>query len=832
MDRTKNTARRLKLFTVSGFCCLLLAGRFPAAAADAGETLTIENEHWRVTVSPRWGGRAASVFSLDQGHDFVTAWGEPREIRERMAREGGALRGIMTGTYASEQPESPYEVASRSKEAVRMVFEHEGPLLGGLREVKEVSLKGREVVFAARVTNDSEEARFIYYRVNDWLTAGTGRGRGAVCIVPESGRRTVAFTTGGPEDVSRHFVAPGENWYALADLVGNRGLLVSSRGPVAGIYFWDAPVHQCIEWGMHIYRRCCGPQLRELETRVRTAEFLFPRAKLAPGEAWEMEVRYAAFRPGDHDSAGPGPGARPLSAAAIDSYLAAEAGRVQQPVPPYHADLEICFREAPLTIAPVHHADRSLGGDHAPDYGMALRRVSLAGTPGDVVPFAFAVTAERPLSGAAVAFAPLRGRRRRSIDPGSFEPRFVAGESRLLVKSWDLANNIPWESISHVNNEVVDAAELTPFSLAAGESAWIRVNLRIPEAAAAGEYTGSCGITLPGGESVSFEISLAVHPFRLARAGHKTYGTFFDYHIQPQEGELTGRNAPYALSREDYFEVMKVFRDIGFRALAIYVSRRDDLLWVLDRCVELGLDGDFVLLAPRALEPGDVAGRGLTAYAWTVDEPMFYSQVPAAQSRYRSALGTGFRPTVSVNSPLGLVISDHLEEMVPIINPDGNAPYLAAAAGRYREAGRKVFWYECYGLGDAPCPVNQRALRGIYLWKEPHDGIFDWDNSSNRPGLSPHHMAGFAGTRVIPRLGLENTRQALTDLDYLHTLEKAAAATGNARLAAEAEELMGWIRERFDSDYRRVLPYITDAQYLDDVRGRVAEMIGRLAAGR
>jgi len=777
---------------------LSLFSLFILTPAFSMDKIILKNEYWNVVIEPRWGARASSMRSIQQNYDFVSYWGDVKTRSDGEARDGGVFRSMMSGSYVSSQPEEPYTVIRTSATEAILEYENRHPLMDGLYEEKKIILEETDVVFSVKVSNRARENRVVYYRIQDWIGTGKREGKDSVHIIPKELNLPFTFISNQGESVNRHFVSPSENWYALADIVSNKGLLVKVNRTVAGIYFWESGKG----------------------ASMRTAEIFFPCVTLMPGQSWYMEVRYRAFEPDNPDTGDDNLNRILLKNNILKCLSVIEAKNVKSGLP-FNAEMKLPYTKEPLKIAPVHPASPSLGGEIAPDYGKTLNKIYLYGTPGEVISFAFAATANEDIKKGEIIFSDLKSAPRRKISKEAFDPKYVAGESKILVHNWGLVQHIP-ESIAHINNDIFDPDTITPFSLKQGDTAYIWTNLRIPENAAAGTYSGICSINT-GREQIGFKISLKVRPFKLVRAEHKTYSTFMPYYIKPPDGEPAGPLAKYMISREEYLKIMKVFRDIGFSSLVIYVSRRDDLLWVIDRAKELGMKGAFVLIYPYSIKPEDIEERCITAFGWVIDEPSMYIQVPHAIKMYENMVKRGFTPTFTPNLPLGLIIADILDKMVPIINTNGNAPYLIDVTKRYHDAGRKVFWYEAHGLGVPS--VEQRALRGIYLWKEPVDGIYDWDNGSISPKLSNHHMAGFAGTKLLPRLGLENTRQALTDLNYLYTLETLSQQCKNAGVRAEAEQLMNWIKGYFNSDYYKVIPYISDPQYLDDIRQEVADMI-------
>jgi len=782
----------------------LVAGACAAADAEAPAPFTLQNDHWALTVEPRWGARLSSMRSLTVTQDFVCCWDDVKtDKRGNTMRYGGILRSMMSGSYQSSQPQDPYTVVRQDAVSADLTFDNTYMLLDGLHEARRIALEGRQVVFSVKVTNKGTEPRVIYYRLQDFAGVGLGRGRDSVYIVPRDAGMPEAFVREAGESVNHHVLNPAEPWYALADLVGNRGLLVNfTKARPADIYFFASRRGQ----------------------NMRTAEIFFPQARLMPGETWEMEARYTAFAPAEPRTGDARLDER-LASGNIDAALAFAARRGMRVGLPLNAELGLA-PSAAVTVAPVHPADQALGAARAPDYGRTLKRIHLYGTPGEVASFAFTITAAAAaVPSGTVTFGDLKAADGRVIGAAAFEPAYVAGESLVLVHDWALSRNLP-ETVGTINNDVADAAALTPFALDRGGMAPVWSRLRIPADAEAGRYTATCAVRAGGASLAEFEIVLTVRPFKLVRPDNKTYGTFFVYYLKPQQGEPAGANAHRAITREAYLDILKTYGDAGCNGFAIYVGRRDDLLWVLDRKRELGMKGSDVLIYPHYVKPADIAARNLKAYAWGVDEPSCYWQVPEVLKKYKRLVDQGWTPTFTPNLPLGLLLTDQMVKMVPIINCNGNAPYLMAASQRYKDEGRDVLWYECYGLGMPS--IEQRALRGIYLWKETVDGIIDWDNGGGYDKLTEHNMIAFAGCRPLARLGLENTRQALTDLAYLHTLEQLVQAGGESAHRAEAERLLNWIRTRFDSDYHRVMLDLADPQYLDDVRQLVAGQIEKM----
>ena len=772
------------------------------AAPAAAEPVVLANEHWRIAVEPRWGGRISSLRDRKTGYEFVSCWkaADPApkaKTTNVVEMVGGAFRTMMSGSYRSVQPQEPYAVVGRTDRDLRMVYTNAHPLLNGLREERRIALDGNAVILAVRVTNDSAEKRHFYYRLQDYLGAGPARSVENVLAAPWREGSLHAQVLAG-QSVYQPFLNPAENWFVLADLVGDKALLATvSRAGVAGFFFW------------------CSAD----DPSSRAAEVFFQHAQLDPGRSWEMELRYTRFAPSAPALPDAALAGR-VSAASINRALQQSSERVIAAGLPYDAELALPVGGEPARLAPVHLIDPALERGRVPDYGKTLQRVHLRGTPGEAVPLIFGVTTERPLRGAKVTF--------RADLPGlKVESRYLADDTLLLVRSWELARNIPRETICTINNDVREAPELTPFSLDSGETAVLYNLFRIPADAPAGVHAGTCTVETDVGVQLVFDIQLTVRPFALTRARHKTYSGFFRYFIKSGAGGDSG--AETAVTREQYLAALKTAADTGYNGLVIYVSARDDLVWVLEQCRALGMTGAYVLCRSGNLTREDIAELKQTynILGWGVDEPTRYSQIPSLLRKYKAITARGLTPVFTPNVPLGLLAADALEGIVPVIAMSGNMAYGLAATRRYKDQGRQVFWYR---TGQAAASVEQRVFRGIYLWKEPVDGMLDWGEDSVARGLSNQPLCGFAGAEVIPRLGRENIRQALIDLDYLHTLDLHIARCADPVLKARAERLTTWIKTTFEDDWYWAIAPIRNPQYLDDIRQEVGDMIEALVA--
>ena len=772
----------------------------PKAPTRTGP-VRLENDHWRVVVEPGWGARCRSLFSKAHDYDFVLGW-EKRTDKKTGVQTffGGAFCGHMCGSYVSEQEDEPYTVAEETKTSVTMVWRNTHTLFSDLEEKRVVRLDpdGRSVVVEIAVANRSDEPRTLYYRLHDFLGTGSLNGRDSIYLTP-SGGGTVWALAAVHRQQSNVLVSPSAPWFAMVDLVGDLGLAVEvEQGAVRQFYYWLG------------------------RPRLRTAEVFFERKKLAPGQSWTTRVRLTAFAPSKPVLKNARLAKR-LTSDAVAQSVRGQARRRMATGAPMGAELRPAWTDRPVTITPVHPLDASVGTPDFDRYAGTLERITLGGTPGERVPMAFAVTATRAVEHATVTCTDL-------ASGGNVIPakriglRYVSSDGwGYLVRDGTLARTGLPDTVCQMNNDIRDAETLTPLELDVGQTAFLWANVCIPDDATPGRYTGTCAVRAGSTEVGRFDVQLVVYSFRLERPKHKFRGTFFVRRLKTGKPDEPASR----LARDQYVAALEGMDQMGYTALTIYESKPDNIRWVLDQCVKLGWkDRLFVLIAPYGVNPKELDERygrhGFTFRAWVIDEPSRYRAVPEAIRRFRILSPRwGKRCIFTPNTPFGIAMADALPDIVPIFAHLGTAAYLVEVTRDYKSRGREVFWY---GMPYGRPAAYKRLLRGICLWKEPVDGIIDWGEaaSGKRPG---HCMTGFAGSRVIPTIARENTRQAYTDLFYLHTLERAVASAPDSNPGkADAQRLLDWLGTRFEYIFSAEAAPFTQV-HMDAIRQEVARHI-------
>jgi hypothetical protein len=806
----------IKSLKFSLFCILLtVAVYFLHPDVCTASEITIENDFWKVTVQPDYGGRSSQIYSKTYDYDFVVKW-TPSEDK-RMAT-GGAFAGSMVGSFVSfrdpaGQMSQKYEVVEKNKSNIRLRWEHKAVLFKGLEEERTITLENNrpEISLGIKVTNRSDEKRMIAYRFQDWLGTGRNLGYESVYIVPQSGNRVHTYLY-QPSVITPTLLVPNPSkpWYAVVDLPRDVGLLVKVEASEVGGFSQWFPSNP--------------------DPEVRTTEIFYPVVRLNPGEAWKTKITFTAFKPSasvpEHIGMDE---ANHLKKEVIVNSLLTIASSKTRSGPPLNAKMHISSESRMLKITPVHPTDALLGTNLIQDYGGTLQSIHLYGTPGEPIPLAFSVTARCKIGAAKISFTNLytAGRLwRKTIQKESIEAWFASTDGQgYLLKNWGLARNLP-EEVGGINNSLKDAPELTPFSLSEGEHAGIWALLRLPENTVPGDYSGKAVIKTEGGEEFSFLINLTVYPFSLLKPEDKIYGAAFRYHLKTGKDDAR----EYAVEKPVLRKALEGITELGFRTFLVY-GNRDETLWKIDQCVELGWrNASFIITSWNTIAPDELRKRygnyNFRFYAWAIDEPRSISRgdIERTLSQHSKAVKIGYQPFYSCNSPFALIFAELLPDMVPCHVM--NSPLFLDVTRRYSKAGRDIYWYAAE-LSERSNTMRTiaRLRRGIYFWKEPVNGFLDWGEDSIYPKKSDANTIGFAGTEVLHRTGRENIRQALTDMYYLYTLEQKVMKTRNETAKKEAKQFLSWIKEHFNGDPSYHAQMIGDLGYLDSLRREAAELI-------
>lgn len=780
-----------------------------------GTAIELESRFMELTIEPDYGARASRIHAREHDYDFVVNWSPDDD--EPVSR-GGGFAGIMLGTFTSGrdsegQLNQSYEVLEQTQRSLQLRWRQGAEMFSDLVEHRTITLSDErpEAVLEVEIVNEADEPRVFAYRFQDWTGTGRTGGYESVYINPQDREQPHAYMwpLDHPPAGHKFYLRPEGNWFARADLPRDTGLVVDVD---------EADVTAFLQYFS-----------RRQQSELRTAEIYFPITRLSPGESWRATVTYRVFEPSDPAATLDDAQARFLSEDRIRSLLDASAHQRVRAGLPLNARMRTTPTDAPLILWPAHPSDANLGTERVQDYGGTLRGVELTGTPGEVVPLAFNAVSTRAVEDARLSLSDLsHDDEAATIEADRFDPRFVSTDGfGYLLNDWELSRDVP-EAIAQINNDVRDAEALTPFSLEAGDVAPLWATLRIPDDAAAGTYRGEARIETADGDRIAFDIDLRVHPFTLERPDDKAYGSFFRYRLQTGD-----EPEPFHVTRPVLREALEDMDEMGYNALVIYLQD-DDAVWLMDQCVELGWEhATFVLIGAHGLDPEELeqryADQDFTILGWTIDEPRYKHRgdIERAVQRYERRMRQGLPPTYTPNSPFALLLAELLDAYVPILVT--SVPHFIEVTREYRERGRDIYWYSA-GLSDPDnaARVQARLVRGIYLWKEPVNGIIDWGEDAQHSRKSYSSVTGFAGTQIVHRTGRENVRQALLDMRYLHTLERALDETDDAALRAEGEALLEGLRARFADSPSHEATLAHKLTHLDALRGEVEQMITRL----
>ncbi len=379
-----------------------------------------------------------------------------------------------------------------------------------------------------------------------------------------------------------------------------------------------------------------------------------------------------------------------------------------------------------------------------------------------------------------------------------------------------------------------------PFSVPAGESRTIWVEVFVPQDAAAGEYSGDVRVSWDGGEA-TVPVSLGVWPFALpATASLKTAFGFTWSALRVAHGvdgdAFSALRARYGeLALDHRLTLSKI--DDGNRDLdhfaAFFGPQLDGgahtrLAGAASTSIEfLGQSGDTT----RWSSFFDARGWRDRLYQYTCDEPPLtcaWSDIPARAREAREA-SPPFRTlvTTSIEDADAHGVTDSIDILVPVVNylDDRRGTYAGDQRGKYDAflaggEGREVWTYQscmshgCGGTVNMGSPSDQdryftgwpsymidasavrnRAMEWLsFRYRVTGELYYEtalafgrdpwsdqWDFSGNGDGtlFYPGTPARIGGTTDVPvaSIRLKMLREGLEDYEYLKRLSDAGDPT-------------------------------------------------------
>ena len=780
--------------------CILLAPLCCACALTAAE-LQLSNEYWNVKIDPQSGCKGASVVYKPFGKELVNTWGMKKRRRGPAVSFGGAWAGHMGGSYNDEQGTTPYKVIRSSKDAITGVWDNPSPIFAGLREERTIALQGAQIKVKIKITNRSKKQQTFIYRMQDFLGSRkdwknlSGFVRGAS---PE-------FFKFYDDDMrERVFMNPQENGIAMFDFNEDFGMLITSAKPVNGIFTWFSQ-----------------------KDNNSTVEFFMDQVYLKPGEVWENEYTYYGFTP-SKPAALPAKWQKWINPAYADSILKLQV-KGSSPLP-YHAVCDLNLKADQLQIYPVSAADRAAGKGYPSIHRLSVKSMKLFGTPGERVDFVLALKAGNKKIQSAWGLNPFK-----AADAGwclfggkkdlnaVWDLRYLTDEGFFLIHDQKLAGkNL---EIGTFGNSLKDTEKWTDLQLKPGQVAWVKISCRIPENAAAGRYQSTLAI---GGEKV--ELALDVMPYRLNRENAKIFGSFFRAYISHKQ---------FSMTKEEYLDSLRFAEDNWNNSIVIYTSKRDELLWSIDQLYKMGWRNAVICPIFRVLSAKQIKELekkyGYTFLTWGVDEPSTFKALDAADKRLKEIKRAGHqRPTFTPSTFMGALYADIRPEYVPIFNTNGMMTILIDRTRKYTAQNRLVFWYSCpVGMLSTRAQLKERLLHGLYLWKAPAAGIFDWgeDVHINATNFAAGGYCGFMGKKMISSIRRDNNYEGYKDYLYLKTLQEVLEANPKAPAAKEARVFLKDLTALLDDNYYNAVTRVDDV-YLNSIREKAAYLTAAILAGK
>ena len=375
----------------------------------------------------------------------------------------------------------------------------------------------------------------------------------------------------------------------------------------------------------------------------------------------------------------------------------------------------------------------------------------------------------------------------------------------------------------------IDAAALQPLDLATMRLQQYWVTVRVPDEAAAGEYTGALRLTGDAGESGEVPLTLTVHDFDLAPAP-LTYSVYYRARLNPEDEP--GINSE-SRSTEQYLAEMRDMAAHSCLYPTIYQNYHEELLpRVLELREEAGLGRERLFTlgtstgAPQTEEEiaalrarvrdwlamAERFGYG-EVYVYGIDEARG-ERLMAQRAAWAAVREEGAGTFVACYYGTFEAMGDLLNVAVLAGRPDPDE------AAKFHGIGSEVFTYAFPQVGPEE-PETFRRNFGLVLWQANFDGAMDYAyqhgfghvwNDFDSDRYRDHNFTYPTANGVIATVQWEGFREASDDTRYMATLLAAIDACDDADAQAAAQAWVDALDPQRD---------------LYDVR---AEMVGHIEA--
>jgi len=376
----------------------------------------------------------------------------------------------------------------------------------------------------------------------------------------------------------------------------------------------------------------------------------------------------------------------------------------------------------------------------------------------------------------------------------------------------------------------VDAATLQPVDIGAGDSREFWLTIHLPDDAQPGLYEGTLAFASPAG-TATLPLQLTVHPFAL-EPSRLTYSIYYRATLSP-DGQPTISSE--GKSEEQYRAEIADLKAHGVLYPTNYQARGDKLQRVLEIRRECGMPTERFYDLGYTVGPqteGELPGVRSevewwigflkpygyeTVYFYGIDEATGET-LARQKAAWKVTQEAGGKTFVACYTGTFEAMGDSLNTAVLAGAPD------PAEAAKYHAIGSQAFCYANPQVGVEDPAVYRRNF-GLLLWKAGFDGAMDyayqhsfhhiWDDFDDTT-YRDHTFTYPTVNGVIPTIEWEGFREAVDDVRYVTTLEKAIgkALPALRRYAAAAQR---WL-DGLD-------PATAD---LDATRAEMARRIARL----
>ncbi len=775
--------------TIKTIFCLNLLGISCFAMA---QPIILENDFWKAKLDIDNGGRASSLIWKAKNLETVSLY-ENYYYHKKNHRHGGVFSGHMGGSYLDEQMDQKVTILKKSPSTIVMEWKNPFSLFSGLVERKTIELQGRNIVMHLNIRNEGKQERSICYRLQDFWGIQR-RSEEDYCVFGDKKRTMFSLY---PQKSMEKSVSNPEN-SAIALFYPSSDFAISLSTPCAttGLYTW--------------FRG---------NSSANTMEFFMPLKKLKGGESITYSFCYTGMVPSQTDTV-----VKIWQNLSEKQHLTVQSDIVV----PYRGVLKLKTDPEAVTILPLNAVDTRLGKVFPGNRNFTLTSLSLGGTPGERVDFALAFKGGNTKSLTSWKFSPLTKQQSDltalfcsvRIPEDVFSVRYVTDEGYYLVNDQRLTK-VSNNTLTLFGNNEKDSDKTSALSLMPNETAWSKVSIRIPENAEAGNYTSTLKIA---GHDIT--INLEVYPFRLNKEKAKAYGPFFAVYTK-------SGNKKYEMSRSEFQDGLKFVADNGCNSIVIYTNNKPDLLWAIDELWKMGWRNSVICPIYRLLSAKEVkelsSKYGYTFLTWSIDEPSAYWMLELAVERSKKIIASGLKyPTFTPSTPMGMLLAELRPEYVPIFNTNGLMSILMKISRDYAKKNRLVFWYTCRtGILSKQHQLMERLIHGLYLWKNPVNGIFDWGETISQKTKESQGYCGFAGRKMLSSIRRENNFEGYKDYLYMKTLCDLLQNAKDSEAKHNAEKFVNSVAAMLSDDYYQAYKSF-DQISLDELRRVTASHITKL----